>query len=296
MKRKIISLAVVLGLIAAFFVPSLAFAASLTGVADTLTDNDASATSDHDIDFTTIGALSSGDKIVISFPTGFNMGSVADADISETLQDSATITWAVAGQVVTGTLSASCSAGAQNVVIGGTNKITNPGTDGTYTITVTTKTSANVTIDSGYCLVQIGNVIGASVTVKTYISATINDRGDSGINFGAIDPGATEQPELAQGASYGAVTITVGTEVNALVKVGTYSDDWTGALSVGDVTLGTTNTYSSTAMTGSYQQVGADIAAGAGGTREAYHWMNVPDGLTAGTYTSTFYYKVDTSL
>jgi hypothetical protein len=147
--------------------------------------------------------------------------------------------------------------------------------------------------------VQIGTAKAASVTVKTYISATITDNGDPGLDFGALDPGVNNQPEAAQGGATGAIHVTVGSEVNATVKVATKAaGDWTGPSALLTVDKGAFNsadTPPGTAMSTSYQQVGSDITPG-GGTVKVFHWISVPNATTAGDYSNTYYYKVDTTL
>ena len=73
----------------------------------------------------------------------------------------------------------------------------------------------------------------ASVTVNTYISATVTDAGSAGINFGSLDPGTSDNAEADQGAGAGAINLTVGSETNVVVKIGTkgsgdFSDGGTG--------------------------------------------------------------------
>jgi hypothetical protein len=194
-------------------------------------------------------------------------------------------TWSVSGQKLTGTTaSATVTAGAQQVVIGdgaasSKNDITSPGTAGTYTINVVTRNAAGKTLDSGYCLVQIGAGKAASVTVKTLISATITDYDDTGINFGALDPGTSNQPEITQTADYGAITITIGSEVNTSIYASTKAaGDWSngsgGTIAVGQGTFNSTNTTPGSGMTTSYQHVGAAVSHGA--SVQVYHWLNVP--------------------
>lgn len=303
---KIIGLALVLGILVALFPMSTVFANPLTSVSDTLTSYDTSAAPKHTIVFTTATSIPVGGKIEITFATGFTISSIVDADVAETLT-AGNATWAVSGQKLTGTIAgAAVTAGAQSVVIGdgtggGLHDITSPSTAGTYTINLVTRNASNAKLDSGYCLVQIGAGKAASVTVKTYISATITDNGDTGINFGDLNPGDTDKPEAAQGGATGAIHITVGTEVNATVKVSTEAaGDWSGPSALLTVDKGTVNssdnTGTDTAMSTSYQQVGSDIGAGTGGTVKVYHWISVPNGTTAGDYSNTYYYKVDTSV
>jgi len=60
----------------------------------------------------------------------------------------------------------------------------------------------------------------ASVTVVAYISSTITDAGAAGMNFGSLNPGTSDNPELAQNGA-GAINISVGAETNLVCKIGT---------------------------------------------------------------------------
>ena len=291
MKTRIISLAISLGLIAALIVPNVASAAALTGVSDSMDTSAAGASAVHTVAFTTTSSIVASGTIEITFPSGFDISAILDTDVSETLQGSDNATWADTGQVLIGTIaSTTVTAGVQSVVIGSTNKVTNHSTASTYTIQVVTKDDTGAVLDTGYCLIDIGAGRSASVTVKTLISATITDNGNSGINFGAADPGTSDVEEEAQNG-VGAVTVVIGSEVNVTnTYVKTKCDDWSGGgLLATHGKFADTGTPGS-GMTTSYQTVGAALAAG--GTRQVYHWLTIPANTTAGTYTTTYYYQV----
>jgi hypothetical protein len=301
---KIIGLALVLGILVALYPMSSAFATGLTNVSDTLTNSNTGVISKHTIAFDTATSIPVNGKIQIVFASGFNIASILDADVVESLTGGATATWSVSGQTLTGTITGSTSVGSgtQTVTIGdgaagGMNDITNPGTAGTYTVNVVTRDNDGVQLDSGYCLVQIGMSMTASVTVKTYISATITDYGDGGINFGNMDPGVTNSPELAQTGSNGAVNVTMGSENNVSVYVSTKAagawSDGTDNFAVSQGTFSSTNSPPGTAMSTSYQHVGGAVSHGA--SVQVYHWLSIPDNQPAGLYSNTYYYQVDIS-
>jgi hypothetical protein len=141
----------------------------------------------------------------------------------------------------------------------------------------------------------------ASVTINTYISATITDAGDPGINFGALNPGATNSPEAAQDGT-GAINITVAAETNVACKIGIkgsgdFSDGGTNSFALGSATWDTDNLPAgATAMTTSYAQIGTDTTPGTERSQEVWHWISIPAGQTAASYTATFYYKADQTL
>jgi len=141
----------------------------------------------------------------------------------------------------------------------------------------------------------------ASVTVSTYISATITDAGDAGINFGSLDPGDTDQLEIAATNTTGAINITVAAETNVACKIGTSGSGdfvynsynfplsnakWDTDFEVADAT----------AMTTSYVQIGTDTSPGTVRSQEVWHWITIPSGQEAGIYTTDFYYKADVTL
>jgi hypothetical protein len=293
---KIIGLALVLGILVALYPMSSAFAGSLTPVSDNLSNANTGVTATHTITFTTATSIPIGGRIEIVFASGFTgVGSIANGDVTATLT-SGSATWSGSGQTVTGTITTAVNAGAQQIVIGSTHLITNPSA-GTYTINVVTRDASGVQLDSGYCLVQVGMSMTASVTVKTYISATITDYGDPGINFGNMDPGVTNSPELAQTGSNGALNVTMGSENNVSVYVSTKAaDNWsdgTDNFGVGQGTFNNTDGAPGSAMSTSYQNVGGAVSHGA--SVQVYHWLSIPDNQPAGLYTNTYYYQVDIS-
>lgn len=140
----------------------------------------------------------------------------------------------------------------------------------------------------------------ASVTVNTYISATIADPGTASINFGSLNPGTTNNAEVEQGAGNGAVTVTVAAETNVNCKIGTKaSGDFTYLTNTipldPNATWADSNGGTKTTMTTSYAQV-ATSTAGTQKVQGVWHWLTVPTNTVPGTYTTTYSYKVDTSL
>ena len=308
MKKRIISLGLVLGLISALIVPVVAFAGTLTNVDDTLGSYATSASSvQHVIEFDNVGALNDGDTITVYFDTAFTTAdgtqtanvSLAGTSVAE--GTGATAIGSAANDTMIFTLGTGGSVPASTsdftMTISTAAGMGNPGTASTYTVQVVTNDSTGPVIDSGYCLVDIGAGRTASVTVKTLISATITDEGNAGINFGAVDPGASDVPEEGHdGATNGAVTVTIGSEVNVTTYVYTKADNWTGAgtLNASDGTFNDANdTGTDAAMSTSYQQLdagGGGLAAD--GVMKVYHWLSIPNNTTADDYSSLYYYQV----
>ena len=135
----------------------------------------------------------------------------------------------------------------------------------------------------------------ATVTVSEYISFTVTDPGDAGINFGSLDPGTTDSPEVAQNGA-GAVTLTVAAETNVNCNINTKGG--------GDFDDGATHTFGldnakwdidsavagATAMTTTYALI-TTSTAGSEETQEVWHWLTIPAAQYAASYNTTFYYQ-----
>jgi hypothetical protein len=142
----------------------------------------------------------------------------------------------------------------------------------------------------------------ASVTVNTYISATVTDYGSDGIDFGSLNPGALNQAEADQTAGTGAVQVSIAAETNVACKIGVkgsgdFSDGGTNSFGLNNATWDSDNDAAgATAMSTTYAQIGSDTTPGSATTQEIWHWISVPNGQAAANYDTTFYYKADQSL
>jgi hypothetical protein len=163
-------------------------AANLAVISNTLSDSDVSALSNHTIQFTiptSSPGVIAGGTIVVTFPSGFNMGSVAFGDVdllidgsSQTVAGSAAgATWgaAVAGQDLTLTSGTGVITAGQVVRIlvgtnaaGGTNRVTNPGTVDSYEFLVTAGAA-----DSGRTRVAILDNVDVTAIVNTSFVFTV---------------------------------------------------------------------------------------------------------------------------
>ena len=134
----------------------------------------------------------------------------------------------------------------------------------------------------------------ASVTVNEYISFTVTDAGDAGINFGSLDQATTDNAEVAQGIA-GAVTLTVAAETNVDCNIQTKGS---GDFSDGTHTFALSNAKwdkdsavaGATAMTISYATIDTSTA-GTAKSVDVWHWLSIPAGQYAATYTTAFYYQ-----
>lgn len=191
---------------------SIAQAANLVNVSDTLTDSDLNVVSNHTIAYTiptgSPGVLASGGTFTITFPAGFTMGSVVVGDIDLRIAgtDQTLVAGAAgagnwgytrSGQVMTFTAGSGVSAAATNAIefqIGtnatfgttGANRITNPNAVGSVELRVTAGTA-----DSGRTRVAIIDNVLVSAIVDTTFTFTITGVATSTAINGVTTTGST---------------------------------------------------------------------------------------------------------
>ncbi len=154
---RLIAIALVMSLLLVLMPVGSVLAAPLTSVSDTLTTYATAASPKHTIAFTTVTEIPISGTITITFPSGFDISSIVDADVAEALT-AGDATWAVSGQDLVGTVAtAAATVGAQSVVIGdgaaaGLNDITSHSTANAYTISIATSAgdSGNASVDIRY--------------------------------------------------------------------------------------------------------------------------------------------------
>lgn len=171
-------------------------AANLTQVSNTLSDSDVSALSNHTIRFslaTTSAGVATAQTIVVAFPAGFALGSVALGDIDMSIDGvdqtlagaSGANTWgvAVAGQNITFTAGTGTAfATATDAIIirvgtnatGGTNRVTNP-TAGSYEFVVTAGADTGRTRVAILDNVDVTAIVNTSFTFVVAGLATSTD-------------------------------------------------------------------------------------------------------------------------
>ncbi len=183
-------------------------AANLAVISNTLSDSDISALSNHTIQFTiptSSPGVIAGGTIVVTFPAGFTMGSVAFGDVDfaidgseQTVAGTASgATWgaAVAGQNLTITSGSGTVTAGQvvrirvgtNAVTGGTgtNRVTNPGSANSYEFLVTAGAA-----DSGRTRVAILDNVDVTAIVNTTFNFTVSGVATSTIVNGTSTTGA----------------------------------------------------------------------------------------------------------
>lgn len=268
------------------------YAASLTALSDTLTSAKISTASNHDILFTTPTGITSGQTVVITFPSDFLIhASLTYTDV-DVLDDGAQMTlaaspsgatWGVArtsGTVLTLTNgNVAVAAGSVVRVRIGTNatnqstgvyQITNPSTTGTKVITVGGGTFA----DSGSISVQIitDDTVAVSATVQQAITFSIST---STIYFGNLASG---------GAKYASSTNTSGDSTETIAHTLAVS---TNAASGYAITVQGQTLTSQQNSANTIDFIGGTAAASSAGT-EQFGIRATKSGGVNGTIDATF--------
>ena len=213
---------------------SLAEAASLTSVSNTLSDSDLGVVSNHQIQFTIPSGspgVASGETIVVTFPNGFNLStsSVAFGDIDleingtdETLVAAAPTAsqWsaAISGQDLTFTSGGANATATEGEVItikigtnadGGTTQVPNHAGAGAYEFNITAGSA-----DTGATRVVILNDVVVTAAVDTVFNFTVGGFSATGI---AINGTTTTATSSATSIPFGTLTAgTVGTAAQLL--------------------------------------------------------------------------------
>lgn len=251
-QRVVATLVACAVVLASVGVYSIAQAANLVSVSDTLTDSDLNVVSNHTIAFTIptgSAGVAAGGTITVTFPAGFNFGSVVvgDIDLSIAAADQTLVAGAPgatdwgytrSGQVITFTAGASESAAATNAIIikigtnatGGTNRITNPNAVGSVELYITAGTS-----DTGRTRVAIIDDVLVTAIVDTSFVFTISGTATST----AIDSATTTGSTTSQLIPYGRLVAGVPELLAQRLSV------QTNARSGFNVTVQTTGTISS---------------------------------------------------
>jgi hypothetical protein len=128
--------------------------------------------------------------------------------------------------------------------------------------------------------------VTASVHVNSTISITIIDAPTDGIHFGNLDPGTTDNPDLD--ASDTTPSIIVENSGNEPADVQISGTDFGTGFDVTNAKYSLTYAGAKVAMSTSNATV-QSLAAGANVT--IWHWLDVPSGVAAGDYSSTFSYQ-----
>ena len=137
--------------------------------------------------------------------------------------------------------------------------------------------------------------LGASVTVSEFVSITLEDAGDPGIQFGYVNPG-NEYGDIAQVAgppAIPAVGVAVEPETNVNVDISIYGETVSTNLPLANWKYSTSYGGSRISLLDTYTEIYSDVAPDS--SSPIFHWVNVPLETSAGTETCTVYYKAATA-
>ncbi len=127
------------------------------------------------------------------------------------------------------------------------------------------------------------------------ISFSVIDHTDAGINFGDLVRGSTNNPEIAQNSSQGALTLVVAAETNVDCNIqikgsGDFSDGTGYIIPLDNASWSDSNLPGSASnMTAGYVTVSTS-AAGLEKSVDIWHWVSIPSGQEPAMYETYFYY------
>lgn len=156
-----------------------AAATSLATGIDTLGNSTKAETSSHSVAFTTQTNLASGDQIKLWFPD-FILNLDATENVSVTTGPTATASYSNSAKTITLTLAESFSAGSVVIAVAD-GKITNPATEGEYSVSILTldASNGNDVLDSGIAKAGVENEISVTINVVPVITNVTSSRDDS---------------------------------------------------------------------------------------------------------------------
>jgi hypothetical protein len=214
---------------------SSAQAANLTSISDTLTDSNATSTSNHTLVFTvptSSPGVVAGGTITVAFPAGFNVSSILFTDVDLNIAGSdmtivsgapgATASWgySISGQTITltsGSAAAAVTAGqvvrikiGTNATVGatGTHQVTNPGV-GSYEFVVTAGVA-----DTGRTRVAILSNVLVTASVDTSFIFTVTGLATSTNVNGTSTTGSSSATAIPFGTLTAGVPKTLGQQLN----------------------------------------------------------------------------------
>ena len=137
------------------------------------------------------------------------------------------------------------------------------------------------------------STVDASVTVTEVISITLSDAAPAGIHFGSVGPDTPSNLDVDSDNTTPSITVDVGSETNVNVDLQIKGTDFSGTFTVDNAKCSITYGGTKIPLSTDYATIASDIAPG--GSQGLWHWLDVPAGTTAGSYSSTFSYKALTA-
>lgn len=135
----------------------------------------------------------------------------------------------------------------------------------------------------------VESTVTASVTVTEFISVTIEDSDPTGIHFGSLAPGTSNNLDTDADANTPSITATVDQGSNANVDLQIKGEDFSATFTVDNAKYSSTYNGTKTGLSTSYVTFASNKEAGE--SEKLWHWLDVPSGVAAGDYSSSFSYK-----
>lgn len=197
-------------------IPPLAQAASLVDVRDTISTSAKGATANHNIGFSTKTALVNTDKVVISFPAAFNVGSASTTCPVNTTSAGFT------GQDLTCTVNAGIATDTAMTALIDSIVSPSPAASTTsYKIHIETMTVGNSVIERADAMVVIIDSVIMSATVDATLSFWINGV-DAGVDVNGV---STTGTSTATTTAFGTLTVGASSTMAQELHVATNATD-----------------------------------------------------------------------
>jgi hypothetical protein len=181
--RKSVVAGLILCLVAMLLTATPALAGALTSVTDTLGNHTASATTTHTVAFTTANNIPKDGKIVVTFPSGFN---ISGATLGTITGPNGSFALSVAAQIATITRSGTGSDYPPGAVTVPLSNIVNTATAGSYYVTVKTTEKENGTVDGPTNSANFTVVSSNNVPTIDYVK--LYDTGGTPAEVSAMTP------------------------------------------------------------------------------------------------------------
>ena len=133
----------------------------------------------------------------------------------------------------------------------------------------------------------------ASVTVTEVLDISIADAGADGIQFGTLDPGDTNQPDVDQSMgddSLPAVAITIESGTNVSCNISIKGTDFHGTIPITGASWALRHNDPKTYMSTSYQLVASEVSENS--TVDIWHFLSIPSNAAGGSHSSNYTYEV----
>ncbi|MBU4422130.1 hypothetical protein KKB41_04245 [Patescibacteria group bacterium] len=216
--KKALAVILIINLLTWGVVLPVRAATQLSLISDTLSDSNINVLSNHNFSWTALGTLGEASTIEITWPSGFNFFGMTASDVVSATgmtlvtscgagADEVTVAVSVVNRTATLTVCAddTLSAGAKTLTVGGANKIQNPSTAGSQSITVVHGD------EEGIAMIAILADVSVTVAVGTTFTFTISPK-----NSGTIgDVGG----DLCDDVTATTTTIPFGTMTAGIPKV-----------------------------------------------------------------------------